>query len=311
MTEGKKVLAVVVTYNRLELLKECISAIETQDYKSDILVVDNHSNDGTDKWLEEYTKSKDDIFYVALPQNIGGAGGFNYGIKWSVTHGYDYAWIMDDDCIVKKDSLLELMKADKLLGGPGKYGFLSSVVLWKNGKVCIMNKPKVEKKFYKHIELLKNGIVKINQATFVSVLLPAKTIRKFGLPIKEYFIWGDDVEYTRRIALRGRKNSYLIGKSEVIHKMSQNIGSDIATDDISRLDRYRMAYRNENFTYRKQGLTGIIEYMARCIKGLIFILLFARDYKMKRIRTLLNGIIEGCLFNPKIEKVKGQQSIRA
>lgn len=304
MKSDNAVIAVVVTYNRLELLKECIEAIRAQEYKCDILVVDNNSSDGTVNWLKQYSEQNDRMYYQSLPENIGGAGGFNIGLKWAVEHGYEYAWIMDDDCIVKNESLSELMKADKILGGPKKYGFLASVVLWEDGKACFMNRPKVEKRFYKNISFIKYGMVQINQATFVSLLFPAKTVRKFGLPIRDYFIWGDDVEYTRRIAIRGKRNCYLVGKSEVIHKMKDNIGSDIAIDDISRLDRYRLSYRNENYTYRQHGFLGVCTYLARCINGIVRILLFSKDHRWIRIKSLFRGFLQGCFFNPKVEKVK-------
>ena len=43
----KKVLAIIVTHNRKELLNECINALIGQSYPSDILIIDNASTDGT------------------------------------------------------------------------------------------------------------------------------------------------------------------------------------------------------------------------------------------------------------------------
>lgn len=298
-----KIAAVVVTYNRIDLLKECINALEEQKVECDILIVNNNSDDGTREWIKEYMRDHKNVFCHSLKKNTGGAGGFNHGMKWAVQAGYDYVWIMDDDCIVKEDSLEKLLEADKLLGGPENYGFLSSVVLWTDGKECIMNRQKIVKSFYRHVELMKHGIVQIQQATFVSLLFPKETILKFGLPIKEYFIWGDDIEYTRRIALRGKTESYLVGQSEVVHKMKENSGSDIATDDISRLDRYRLAYRNESYTYRKQGIVGICLYLARCARGFIRILIHGNGHRLKRMCVLIKGVISGLAFCPKIERI--------
>ena len=70
----------------------------------------------------------------------------------------------------------------------------------------------------------------------------------YGLPIKEFFIWGDDVEYTRRIALR--EPSYLVEDSQVLHDTKNNVGSNIVYDD-ERIDRYRYAYRNEMYIARR------------------------------------------------------------
>ena len=90
----KKVVAVVVTYNRLNLLKKCIYALERQMYECEIIVIDNASTDDTAKWMQSYTKNKQNIQYFNTGTNLGGAGGFNYGIKMAVELGYEHVWMM-------------------------------------------------------------------------------------------------------------------------------------------------------------------------------------------------------------------------
>jgi len=100
-----KVIAVIVTYNRKELLKECITALLNQDYRNcDILVVDNASTDGTFDYISELLKNKR-VIYKNTGANLGGAGGFNFGMKEAVNLGCDFVWVMDDDCMVHTDSL--------------------------------------------------------------------------------------------------------------------------------------------------------------------------------------------------------------
>lgn len=299
-----KILTVVVTYNRLDLLKETIVALLEQDAPCDILIVNNNSSDGTKEFIESEYANSPRVFISNLPQNIGGAGGFNHGMRWGVEHGYDYVWIMDDDCIVHKDTLSCLLEADRLLGGPEKYGFLSSAVLWTDGHECIMNRTKVAKRFFVHLELVQFGIVAITQATFVSLFLPAKTIVDFGLPIKEYFIWGDDIEFTQRVALRGKRESFLVGNSIVTHKMKTNVGSDISRDNIERIDRYRLAFRNESYTYRHRGFIGVVLYCGRCARAFKDILLHAKNHRLKRFGALFKGFFQGLVFFPKVEYVK-------
>ena len=91
------VLAVVVTHNRLELLKKCVAALEAQSERCDILLVDNASDDQTPQWAEQARSANDRISGVRLEQNTGGAGGFYFGRKWAVERGYRFAWLMDDD----------------------------------------------------------------------------------------------------------------------------------------------------------------------------------------------------------------------
>jgi len=222
-------------------------------------------------------------------------------MRWAVEAGYEYVWIMDDDCIPAKDALAHLMEADCLLGGSAQYGFLSSAVLWTDGKECKMNRQKIKKEYFEHLELLRYGIIQIEQATFVSLLIPAGTVMRYGLPIRDFFIWGDDIEYTRRMTVRNKIPCYMVGKSQVVHAMKDNNGSSIALDDQSRMERYCYAFRNEAFLYRKEGIKGICYYLAKCGMNVYRIFTAARDNRLRRCKVLLCGVAKGLFFNPKIE----------
>lgn len=291
------VLAIVVTYNREDLLKNCISHIKMQTFSCDLLVVNNASTDGTSEYLE-YENQLGNLTYITTKENCGGAGGFKCGMKWAVSHGYDYVWIMDDDTMPQSDALEQLMVAGKLLNG--KYGFLSSTVLWKDGTGCVMNHQKITHDYFDKAGYLKDGIIRIDQATFVSLLIPIGIIKEYGLPIGEYFIWNDDIEFTRRIAVRNEEPCYLVGKSQVVHETASNCGNNISVDSIDKLSRYRMAYRNELCTYRKEGIKGIAFYCARCGRDAYRILAHSND-KTKRMKAMTLGIKDGLLFYPKIE----------
>ena len=297
-----KVAIVVVTYNRIELLRECIKALKQQTYPCDILIVDNASTDGTEEYINKVKKDYDNLHYRNTGANIGGAGGFNFGMRWAVEAGYEYVWVMDDDCLPYADALEKLIEADETL--KGKYGWIASAVLWKDGHECKMNRVKLKKSFYEYLEYMQYGIVQAEQATFVSLFLKAETIKQVGLPIKEFFIWGDDIEFTRRITVRKKIPSYIAGQSKVIHAMKENTGSNIATDIPERIERYKYAFRNEGYLYRKEGFKGICYYFAKCGWNLLKILICAKCSKLKRIYILIVSIIKGLVFNPQIECFK-------
>ena len=283
----KKVCAVVVTYNRADLLKENINALKDQDHECDLFVVNNHSDDGTEEFLK-----KEKIPHLLTSENLGGAGGFNLGIRKACELGYEYLWLMDDDCIPQKDALEKLMDADAELNG--HYGFLASRVLWTDGSDHLMNK----------IDALKrksDDLFLIDQATFVSLLIKRETVEKVGLPISDFFIWGDDIEYTRRIAVRNRVASYYVKNSIVIHKTKNNVGSKIAFDHIDNISRYRYAYRNEAFLYRQEGVRGRLYYFMKCVYNAFRILFLAKDNKIRRLDVLFSGIKEGLYFDPQTE----------
>lgn len=297
MEDLKKVMAVVVTYNRKELLEECVKALLNQDYKNcDILIVDNASTDGTREHIKEILKN-DKIKYVNTGINLGGAGGFNFGIKQAYKLNYDYFWLMDDDTIVKENSLQELIEAANVLNN--NFGYLSSSVLWKDGKPCIMNKQKITKYWYDKSELLQKSLIQTYYSTFVSFFVRKEVVREVGLPIKEFFIWGDDVEYSNRISKK--YNCYMVGKSQVIHKTKDNNGSNISKENNERIGRYKYAYRNECVIARENGIKGILRQVAKVNFNILRVLCSKNKYKAKKIYIIISSSIRGIFFRPKIE----------
>lgn len=296
-----KVAAVVVTYNRIDLLKECLSHLKEQTVPLDVLIVDNASTDGTDELFKE---QQEGLIYFNTGANLGGAGGFNYGMRKAVELGYEYVWVMDDDTLPKPTALEKLLEADKKL--EGNYGWLSSLVLWKDGTECKMNRQKIKPKEFAYFHLLEFGIINAEQASFVSLFLKATTIKQFGLPIKEFFIWGDDIEFTRRLCVREKLPCFLVGESVAVHAMANNTGSNIASDVPERVTRYKYAFRNEAYLYRKEGLKGIVYYLAKCAKHFLQIVFKAKSKRILRLNILLSSIIKGMLFNPKIEYIDKQ-----
>lgn len=303
------IIAIVVTYNRLNKLKQCISTIETQKTQCDILIINNNSTDKTAEWIEKYN-SNNKIHVFTTETNIGGAGGFNIGIKKAYELGYKYMWLMDDDCFVHNETLQNLINAaDKL---DDKFGWLSSVSLWIDNNPCLMNKQKISKNFYDKINLLTDSLLAATQATFVSLLITRMTIKKIGLPIKDFFIWGDDIEFTRRIAVRKNIPSYIVGNSIVTHAMEENNGSNIATDSADRINRYKYAYRNEAFLFRQEGIYGIMYFITKCFYNIFRILTKSSNNKIKRLYILIKSSIYGLIwYSPKIETITENENIRS
>lgn len=292
---NKSVAAIIVTYNRKQLLKETIIALKNQTYKvTEIIVVNNASTDGTKELLCEI----DDITVINLEKNVGGAGGFNIGIRHAFEKGHDKFWIMDDDTIADTKCLEYLIDNLNKLSCKETVGYLASNVLWIDGKPCLMNIPTPEKVYNEHIH---EGIIKIKKATFVSLLVTREAVRECGLPISEFFIWADDSEFTQR--LNKKFNNYFISNSIVIHKMKVNLGAEINKDS-DRLERYYYAYRNRLYIAKKSGVKDISKYIAHVLVTIYRILFKSGKYKAKKIFIMFKGILSGIFFNPKIEYVE-------
>jgi len=287
-----KTVAVVVTYNRKDILKKNIESLLSQKGAGcDILVINNASTDGTEEMiLQDYNMKQ--VIYCNTGANLGGAGGFEYGVGKATELGYEYIWIMDDDTWPSETALVELLSADKELNG--KWGFLSSAVYWIDGALCNANKPKKTLFTFIGEKELKKRFTKVVMGSFVSLFVKTDVVREVGLPIGEYFIWTDDYEFCGRISRK--YPCYFVPKSRVIHAMKSNVKANIATDDISRMDRYRYLYRNDVHCYRQYGFIGWAYIISKIFYSVLNILRKSKKNRLKKIFVIWKGFKEGLKF---------------
>lgn len=295
------ITALVVTYNRKKLLKECINAILNQSLcPNRILIINNASTDGTEKLFETGAEfDRDFITCVNMKTNTGGAGGFYEGMRLLIKEDTDWAWIMDDDTIPNTDCLENLLKADEEVYSSGKKSsFYASTIFGVNGE--FMNVPNVdngatENGYPDFYEFLNKSILKIKDATFVSLLIRVDAIRKCGLPCKDYFIWGDDGEYTLRLT-HTYGPAYMVGKSIAIHKRvgARNLSID-NFDEPGRIRLFHYYVRNNmiNQLYYKTDKLAFITVGKKLFQGLLIFKLLPDKYGLLKIRSVWKGIFEG------------------
>lgn len=290
-----KIVAVVVTYNRKELLLECIQAILNQTYKLEkVIVIDNNSNDGTYECLKDNNILKKELIeYKKLDKNIGGAGGFYEGMKHSLDYNFDWLWIMDDDTIPKANCLENLVNSLGFI--EGKVSYLASTVYGMSGEfmnVPLINTSPSDSGYPDWYKYLNNGIVKIKEATFVSLLINSDAIKKVGLPIKDYFIWGDDTEYTLRLN-KYYGSSYLVGNSVVIHK--RKIAKNLTLKEEENCNRLKFHYYmvrnnliNQNTYYGLQKM--LIFLIKKQLESFEILFSLKSKNRIKKFLTIHKGI---------------------
>lgn len=293
---------VVVTHNRIELLKDVIESIRQQTFTDfDVVVVNNGSTDGTADWLS----GQDDVITITQ-ENLGGAGGFNTGMRYVAEHGYEYCWVMDDDVVCSPTALGELMKAVVVRED---IGYVCSRVLGTDGRPMNTPVPAVKSMnidLYSDVFELVNmhAMVRLEWTTFVSVLLPSRIMFKVGLPYKEFFIWGDDFEYTSRISCL--YPSYVACRSEVVHKRSlQAPLSFYKETDINRLNNYFYYFRNQAFSRIKAGK---ISRRKHSVSALIVLTKLLFKFDWKRFSIYAKSQIALLNFAPKVEFPKRYDS---
>ena len=276
-------------------MEKCIDCLLNQTVEAfTIIIVDNASTDGTQELIK--SKKEPRLKYYNTGSNLGGAGGFAYGIKKAAENKIDYCWLMDDDTFPEKDSLYSLLS--KISSIPASY--ICSRVNWIDGNACLMNTPPTGKKgCFHNSKALDMHLIEIRGCSFVSCLISMTYIKKVGLPISEFFIYGDDVEYTRR--LERIEKGYLDLDSVVVHAMPSNAASDLFLCDENRIGRYKYGVRNNIYIIRKYEKHCLSEVGRYVLYKLYGIIRYAKTKKWDRIKVLTIGFISGLRFNPKIE----------
>jgi rhamnopyranosyl-N-acetylglucosaminyl-diphospho-decaprenol beta-1,3/1,4-galactofuranosyltransferase len=280
------VCAVVVTYNRRDLLHECLTALESQERPVDrILVIDNDSSDGTPEMVREEHPATE---LVRLPENVGGAGGFREGVRRAYEAGFDWLWLMDDDTIATATALEELLRVPAELDGLPEPLVLASKVIMPDGELHPFNRPRPDERHPERtIAAVEKGLLPIRYTSFVSALIHREGVTELGLPIGDFFIWLDDVEFTARI-IKGHAG-YLAPRSVVVHKSHTN-----AT--VYAGERYYYAIRNMLWLLRGRSLRGDRSVRARLwlslLEGIPAHLAINR-FKPTAFRTVARGVADG------------------
>ncbi len=225
MSEQARVVAVVVTWNRRDLLTEALQAVLAQTRPPDaVVVVDNASTDGTAQLL---AADFEHVEVLTSPRNLGGAGGFALGIRHALGRdACDLLWLMDDDTVPRATALETLIAARSAYAGRPP-ALVGSRVVWTDGRDHPMNTPR-RRLGASRADIRRAaacGCLPVRSASFVSVLVDAAVVRSRGLPLADYFLWNDDFEFTTRL-IRGQVG-LLCPASVVVHHTATYGSTDI------------------------------------------------------------------------------------
>ena len=194
-----KTAVIIVTYNRIELLKECLACALNQTRPfSHIIVVNNASTDGTTEYLNGVSKEQESLVVLNQEENLGGAGGFYKGFEYANAADYDWVLVIDDDAMIEPDYNEKL--TDYGEDHPEVNALAGSV--WTDNRMDFSHRRQLKSRLLLvEIPVKSDGIkdFQCECATFCGLMIRGSVMRECGLPKREYFIWYDDSEYCLRL----------------------------------------------------------------------------------------------------------------
>ena len=216
--KDRKVILVTVTFNSSHFLKRLITAVAAESYPvQKLIVVDNNSSSEHKAVIASLAKEYPFVEVVTSESNLGGAGGFETGIRTVLDKGYvcDDIWIMDDDAFPREDCL-EILAAHM----NDEVGAVVPMIFGVDFQRYQFFHHKRESKYLDTDIRLGNCLddfydgMEVETNAFVGPLIRLSVIKDVGLPDGGLFIYGDDTEYMYRIS---RKYKVILAKEAVIN----------------------------------------------------------------------------------------------
>lgn len=201
MTGASRIVAVVVTWNRKELLARNLRAVMAQTRPVDaILVIDNASTDGTPEMLAAEFPG---VRVVRLAGNAGAAGGMHVGVREGLALGADWLWLMDDDGVPAPGCLAEQLRIAEREG----YALCGPLLVNVDDPTELAFPPSLPD-MPRCVADLRAGLGRDHFDSCVAGLWNGTLVRAdaalvCGPPKAEMFIWGEEHEYTHRLVTAG------------------------------------------------------------------------------------------------------------
>jgi len=217
------VSVVVVNWNGMACLGECLDSAEGQSYpQMELLAVDNGSTDGSRSWLRQ--RSGERWHLIELSSNQGFAGGVNAGIR--VSRG-EFVALLNNDASADREWLSSLVAC---MADPD-VGMAASKILFYDRRDVI---DKVGHLFYPDGLNRGRGAGETDRGQFEAceeVLFPdgcaalyrRSMLEDIGLFDEQFFAYGDDADLGLRARWRGWKCRYSPG-AKVYHRHSMSLG---------------------------------------------------------------------------------------
>ena len=202
---------VVVTYNRLEKLKNTLRCYESQGLLPRyVIVVDNASTDGTYEYLEGWKEDCElfDKIVIHSEENGGGSGGFYLGEEESLKRDADWVMLADDDAYPEPNYLkgiqdyIDAHNADEISVVCGK-------VLERGSPENIHRsrwRKKWSRKFHRPVKAYEYEKSEFypDFVSYVGIVVNKEKLNRVGLVDPANFIWCDDTEHAYRLSRVGR-----------------------------------------------------------------------------------------------------------
>jgi GT2 family glycosyltransferase len=213
------VTVIVLNWNGWQDTVACLKSLKKQTYfDMNLVVIDNASSDNS---VSEIKASFPDVTLLQSGANLGFGGGCNVGIKYAMSRGDNFVWLINSDATAHPDALSALVRvatSDTTLASVGSAVYEAEtreqLQFWGGGRVGLLS------------GRCKNLLVPENPdfISGASILLRCTALTEVGLfDESSFFMYWEDADLSFRL----RKAGWGLAVAEdsiVWHKQSASLG---------------------------------------------------------------------------------------
>ena len=302
MKKEPAVHTIIVTYNGEEWIHKCLNSLYESTLKTEIIVIDNHSEDGTVQIIENEFNS---VRLIKLNENIGFGQANNIGFKLAIKEEADYIFLINQDAwLSSPDTILTLLNSLKLTHD---YGIISPIHLYGNGKRVILEKhyftPVIHSANDLFSDLFLNkklkDIYEVEYIPAAAWLMPIRTLKEIGGFDPLFFHYGEDDNYMQRLKYHKLK----IGISPYAHICHDIEFRELDYNSLfNNLSKNLMVelsdIRKENILHQKKK-----HFIFRFLQQFFF-LRFKSAYRYLEVLKLILKNEKAIMYSRSINKIK-------
>ena len=222
MNEPRVIIA-VLNYRGGTDIMDCIESILKMDYSNyELIIVDNNSPDNSACDIKNRYGNK--LTLILNESNLGTAGGYNVCIKEASEREAKYIYLLNNDVILEKRCLKELVKIAETVNnvgsvGPKVYFLEEPKSIWSYGGRVSWNRCKTN-----HVKSpLQGKFYDVDYIPGCAILIPIEIFKRVGMFDEDYFMYWEDVDFGIRIKKSGYRNIAVAG-AVVFHKVGARKG---------------------------------------------------------------------------------------
>lgn len=285
-----KVSILTVNFNQAAMTIDLIDSLKKISYPNiEIVVVDNGSpTDNPDIIAQTHP----DIVFVKTGENLGFAGGNNYGLNHCTG---DYVFFVNNDVIVEPNFLEPLV--EHFTHYPNT-GMASPRIIYYEPKDLLqyagatpLNPYTIRNASIGFKERDEGQYRDIRTTAFIhgaAMMVPMDVIKKVGRMYDDYFLYYEELDWCSRIKDAGYEIWY-VGTSQIIHRESVSVGG---------LSPLKMYYLTRNrVLYTRRNIKGFTKILALVYFTLIAVPKNSMQLLLKGEWKLLKAFWRGFTWN--------------